>query len=141
MERAPGEPVRLIQFGFEMGQGNAVVLYFDTRPDAEPDGTWDNAYGDGSEVLDRPDWPVWHELPDDAKVELIGLAGERIDMGSDRAIELVGECLKEVLLAAKADGDLSPLPKATPCGLAVEHSEGYYGWPAFEEKDEPTNCV
>ncbi len=33
-------PVGMITFGFEFGQSNWVALAFDTREEAEPDGTW-----------------------------------------------------------------------------------------------------
>ena len=38
----PGKrgPVKMIQIGFEYAQSAWVVVVFDTRPDAAPDGEW-----------------------------------------------------------------------------------------------------
>ncbi len=67
-------PVKMIEFGFEFGQGNWVALVFDTRPDAEPDGEWTRDID--RILLERPKWPIWHKLPDDAQVLAIGMRSE-----------------------------------------------------------------
>jgi hypothetical protein len=133
--RPSAEPVRIIQFGFEFGQANWVALAFDTRPDAEPDGEW----SDGVErfLMERPKWPIWHELPDDAQVYFIDLKGKQIDVmpSPDELIcGIVGDALKHVLLTAREQGVFTPLPKADRCELGVENLEGHYGWPAYDDR-------
>lgn len=58
----PGkQPVSRIQFGFEFGQTNYVVLVMDSRPDAEPDGEWTmevDGMFEQKTVLLRPHWPI-----------------------------------------------------------------------------------
>jgi hypothetical protein len=128
-------PVKMIEFGFEFGQGNWVALVFDTRPDAEPDGEWTRDID--RILLERPKWPIWHKLPDDAQVYFINLAGEKIDVmpNPDELIcNIVGDAMKHVLLTAREKGFFKPLPKADKCELGVENMEGYYGWPAYEDR-------
>ena len=128
-------PVKMIEFGFELGQDNWVVLVFDTRQDAEPDGEWSR--GINKILLRRPKWPIWHKLPDDAKVFFIDLSGKKIDVsddGDEDACDVVGEALKQVLLTARDQGVFNKLPKADRCELGIEHLEGCYGWPDYEDR-------
>ena len=128
-------PVKIIEFGFEFGQANWVALVFDTRPDAEPDGEWSR--GINKLLLTRPKWPIWHELPDDAKVEFIDLKGKKVNVmkNPDEMIcKIVGDTLKHVLITARGKGVFKPLPKAEKCELGVENLEGYYGWPAYDDR-------
>jgi hypothetical protein len=128
-------PVKMIEFGFEFGQANWVALVFDTRPDAEPDGEWTREIDDV--MLPRPKWPIWHELPEDAHVYFIDLAGQKVDVmeNPDEIIcNIVGEAMKHVLLTARQQGAFNKLPKADKCELGVENMEGFYGWPAYEDR-------
>src|SRR5690348_5757226 len=73
------QPNSQIDFGFEFGQSNYIVLVMDTRPDAEPDGEWTNEIDDMIEngtALMRPDWPIWHELPEGERVSFIDISGK-----------------------------------------------------------------
>ncbi len=128
-------PVKMIDFGFEFGQANWVALVFDTRIDAEPDGQWTVEI---EEVLfPRANWPIWHELPEDAVVHFLDLAGKKVNVmeNPDEIIcTIVGDALKHVLLTAREQGIFDPLPKAAGCELAVENIEGFYGWPMYEDR-------
>lgn len=128
-------PVKMIEFGFEFGQGNWVALVFDTRPDAEPDGEWSR--GINKLLLERPNWPIWHKLPDDAKVEFIDLKGKKVNVmkNPDKMIcKIIGDALKYVLITAWDKGVFRRLPKAGKCELGVENLEGLYGWPAYRDR-------
>ena len=135
-------PVRRIEFGYEMGQGNHLLLYIDTRPNADSDGEWSLAFDDPEvEVLHRPDWPVWHELPEDARANLYDLHGKAVDAASDEAIQRVGEFLRDSLIAARDDGDFESLSKADGCSMWVEHLEGYFFWPTCDERETVNNKI
>lgn len=128
-------PVTRIDFGFEIGQANWVALVFDTRPDAEPDGEWTGKIDDV--MLQRPNWPLWHEFPEDANVSFIDLSGKEVDVmdNPDEIIcNIIGEAMKHVLLTAREQGVFNKLPKAEKCELSVENLEGFYGWPIYEDR-------
>ena len=133
----PGDPgpVKMIQVGYEYSQAAWVVVVFDTRPDAGPDGEW-NAHIEGNE-LERPHWLEASEANDDGPITLVQLDGTETELpvGTELA-EPLGELVKAVLLKARADGVFAGLPKAPGCELAVEHQEGAYGWPAYEERGQ-----
>ena len=136
---AAGERVSRIDFGFEFGQGNWVALAFDTRPDAEPDGAWSSGIDEDGFVLERPAWPVWHELPKRARVSVVDLSGTKTDVVDDPdtlICGIIGDVLKHVLLMAREQGLFAPLPKADRCELGVESLEGFYGWPAYEARGQ-----
>lgn len=130
------EPVTRIDFGFEFGQGNELWLVFDTRPDAEPDGQWTMQCGKIRE-LKRPDWPIWHELPDDEIVYFINLKGKKVnvmDNPDEQICEIVGDAMKHALLTARDEGAFNSLTRAERCELGVENMEGFYGWPIYENR-------
>lgn len=131
----PGDPgpVKMIEVGFEYDQGGWVVVVFDTRPDAEPDGEW-NSHIEGNE-LERPRWQEVGEANTDGPITLVQLDGTEtvLPAGSELA-EPFGALLKAVLLKARADGVFAALPKAAKCELGVEHHEGAYGWPEYESR-------
>lgn len=130
------ESVTRIDFGFEFGQGNELWLVFDTRADAEPDGHWTMQCGEIRE-LKRPDWPIWHELPDDEVVYFIDLNGQKInvmDNPDEQICEIVGDAMKHALLVARDQGVFNSLPRAERCELGVENMEGFYGWPIYEDR-------
>lgn len=133
----PGEPgpVKLIEVGFEYAQAGWVVVVFDTRPDAEPDGEW-NSYIEGNE-LERPHWEDAEEANEEEPITLVQLDGTEtvLPAGSDLAA-LLGELLKAILLKARADGVFTALPKASNCELGVEHHDGAYGWPVYEARGQ-----
>lgn len=111
-------------------------LVFDNRPDAEPDGQWTSQCGKIRE-LKRPDWPIWHELPDDEIVYFIDLDGKKVnvmDNPDEQICEIVGEAMKHALLAARDEGVFNVLQTAERCELGVENMEGFYGWPIYEDR-------
>lgn len=131
-------PVKMIEFGFELGQANWVALVFDTRPDAEPDGEWSSEIDDI--LLERPKWPIWHKLRKNDRVQFVDLSGKTVDATEEledpdeTLCGIVGEALKHVLLTARDQGVFANLPKAERCELGVENLEGYYGWPDYEDR-------
>ena len=113
-------PVKIIEFGFEFGQANWVALVFDTRPNAERDGEWTCEIDDV--MLPRPRWPIWHELPEDAHVYFIDIAGKKVDvMGNPDEIicNIVGEAIKHMLLTARVAGQRQSvaMPNSSVRGL------------------------
>jgi hypothetical protein len=131
----PGEPgpVKMIEVGFEYSQATWFVVVFDTRPDAEPDGEW-NSHIEGNEV-ERPLWLEAGEANMDEPITLVQLdgTGKVLPAGTELA-EPLGELIKAVLLKARADGVFAVLSKSPGCELGVEHHEGHYGWPAYDDR-------
>lgn len=133
----PGDPgpVKMIEVGFEYAQAGWVVIVFDTRPDAEPDGEW-NSHIEGNE-LERPHWEEACEANEDAPITLVQLDGtETVLPECSELAEPLGELLKAVLLKARADGVFAVLPKAANCELGVEHHDGAYAWPVYEARGQ-----
>jgi hypothetical protein len=128
----PG-PVKMVEVGFEYSQAGWVVVVFDTRPDAEPDGEWTSLI-EGNE-LERPHWLEAGET--DGPIALVQLDGTETVLTADAELaEVLGELLKEAVLKARADGVFAGLPKAAGCELGVEHFSGYYGWPEYEARGQ-----
>jgi hypothetical protein len=131
----PGK-VKMMQLGYEFAQAGWVVLMFDTRPDAEPDGQWSD-FIEGNE-LQMPHWPkACDAMIDEGELTVIQMDGSETVLPGDTELAIpLGEMLKEVLLKARADGVFASLPKADGCELGVENLDGYYGWPQYEERGE-----
>jgi hypothetical protein len=133
----PGEPgpVTYIEFGFGFEQSGWAALVIDTRPDAEPDGEW-NEHIDGND-LNRPRWLAACEANEEMPLELFLPDGTEqvVPAGSGDVFAIaLGDLLKSVLLRARADGVFATLPKAPKCELGVEEQEGRYGWPAYKDR-------
>jgi hypothetical protein len=131
----PGEggPVAMIEVGFEYAQAAWVVVVFDTRPDAEPDGEW-TLHIDGQELA-RPAWLAAGES--ESPLTLVHLDGREEVLPPDFELAVpFGDLLKAVLVQARADGLFAALPKAPGCELGVEHQSGAYGWPTYEERKQ-----
>lgn len=127
--------IRRIDLGFGFEQSGWVALVFDTRPDAEPDGTWQD-YIEANWV-EREHWPaaVTANLNRELKVVLWNGRVEQLAKGEwERLPELLGEMLKEALLKASRDGIFAGLPRSSVCELGVEEYEGHYGWPMYEDR-------
>ena len=131
----PG-PVKMVEVGFEYSQAGWVVVAFDTRPDAEPDGEWTHLIIDEN-MLDRPHWLEAGEANMDGPITVVQLDGNEavLPLGTELA-EVIGEVVKAVVLKARADGIFATLPKAPGCELGVEHFSGAYGWPVYEERGQ-----
>jgi hypothetical protein len=135
----PGEagPVTRIDVGFGLYQSGWVCLVFDTRPDAEPDGEW-NEYIEET-VLERPSWAKACEAVEAGALVLILPDGTRQELpaeATDQLVAALGGMLRGVLLKARADGVFARLPKTARCELGVEEQDGSYGWPAYEERGQ-----
>lgn len=133
------ELVGVINFGFEIGQGNMAWLMFDTRLNATPDGTWTLPKNiEKTPRLDRPKWPVFANLPDDKPVFFIDLQGRKVEvLSAENTDELVaiivGDAMKQALLRARDEGLFNQLPKVAKCPMFVEHMEGFYSWPTCHD--------
>lgn len=135
----PGEgssPVHMIDVGFQCEQDGWVVLIFDTRPDAQPDGEW-NSFIDKN-LLERRHWQEALLALEDGSVEVLLPDGKKRKISGETDFEdfvaLFGDLLKHVLLKARDDGVFKSLPKAEECHMGVEEQEGRYGWPAYEDR-------
>lgn len=136
------QPVTRIDFGFEFGEQNWVVLVFDTRPDAEPDGTWSSLMG--KSMLKPKHWPIWHKLADDEVVYFKDVKGKKINVmknPDEQICRIVGDALKQTLITARDSGVFEPLAKADKCELGVENLEGFYGWPLYKDRGRPANLA
>jgi hypothetical protein len=126
----PG-PIKMIEVGFEYSQTGWLVVVFDTRPDAEPDGEW-TALIEGNE-FERPHWLEVGEA--DGPITLVQLDGTETELSEDEEpAEILGELIKQVVFKARADGVFAGLPKAVGCELGVEHFGGAYGWPEYDDR-------
>lgn len=130
----PG-PVKAVEVGFEYSQAGWLVVVFDTRPNAEPDGEWTRLI-EGNE-LERPHWLEAGEANMDEPITAVKLDGRESELPSGTELaEILGEVAKAVVIKARADGVFAGLPKAAGCELGVEHFGGYYAWPVYEERGQ-----
>lgn len=113
-EHPADQPVKFIELGYEACQGGLFCVFMDTRPDAEPDGTW-TVRLDGNS-LEMPDWPQYVE-----------------DIGDD-FIEELGETIRTLGMELRDEGAFAALPKQAGCEFGVEDMEGAYGWPMYEDR-------
>ncbi len=131
----PGKPgpVKMIEVGFEYSQSGWVAIVFDTRPKAKPDGEW-NSHIAGNE-LERPEWLAAGEANLEGPITLVQLDGTEVELPEETELaEPLGALVKAVVLKARADGVFAGLPRAKRCELGVEHQEGAYGWPNYEDR-------
>jgi hypothetical protein len=121
--------VNAVEVGFEYAKSGWLVVVFDTRPDAGPDGEWTSRI-DGNE-LERPHWLEAGESA--VLVSLIRLDGTETTLSDEDELgDVLGEMVKAVLLKARADGLFASLPKSPGCELLIENFDGGYGWPEYE---------
>lgn len=109
------EKVKLVEVGYQFDQSGLVKVFFDTRVDAEPDGSWTMHLEDN--VLDMEHWPDQCEHYEEEV-----LATE------------IGELIKTVLLELRSEGAFKRLNKYENCELGIEELNGNYGWPNFEDR-------
>jgi hypothetical protein len=133
----PGEGslVTRIDIGFGLYYSGWACLVFDTRPDAEPDGEW-NEYIEET-VLERPRWARACEVVEAEPLALVLPDGTRRELpagATGQLVTAIGDMLRGVLFKARADGVFGGLPKAPRCELGVEEQDGNYGWPVYEER-------
>lgn len=134
----PGDPgpVKFIEFGYELEQAGWAVLVFDTRPDAEPDGEWTTAVDNDKILLWRKNWLKAAIANRKRAITIVRLDGNEAELPCDSTelVTALGELLKTVVLKARADGVFSHLPTASGCELGVEHFNGEYGWPEYDDR-------
>ncbi len=136
----PGEdddPISKITLGYQFDQAGWVALVFDTRPNAEPDGTWQSYIEDNAIEFDH-----WYEAFNDlmensSPIELTHVDGKQqtvADTDEESLAKILGEMLRDVLIKARENGEFSKLPLAERCIMGVEEHDGYYGWPDYEHR-------
>jgi ankyrin repeat protein len=125
--------VQAIHVGFDHIHTGWVAVVFDTRNDARPDGEW-TTHIDGN-VLKLARWQQATEYNSDQPLTLIQLDGSRTELPANFELAVpLGEMLKAVLLKARDDGLFAELAKAPACQFGVEHLDGEFGWPAYEDR-------
>ena len=123
----PGK-VKIVHVGFDFIHAGWVVVVFDTRSDAEPDGEWTSEI-EGNE-LKMPHWRQADETNLEQPITLVLTDGSQTVLSANTELAVpLGEMLKAVLLKARASGVFAALPKAPGCELSVEHFDGAYAWP------------
>jgi hypothetical protein len=128
----PGH-VKIIHLGFDFVHAGWVVVVFDTRPDAEPDGEWTSEI-DGNE-LKMPHWRRASETNMEQAITLLMADGSQTEIPAKTELAVpLGDMLKGVLLKARASGTFAALPKSLGCELSVEHFDGAYAWPEYEAR-------
>ena len=126
---ADEDPVTQITLGYQFDQAGWVALVFDTRPNAKVDGEW-QSYIEENELPIEYWMDVYEELyVNEGKVPVIYLDGSKatLEAGDDLA-NVIGEFLRDLLIACRDDGLFSKLPCANNCWRTIEEHEGQYGW-------------
>ncbi len=129
------DPIKMVYAGFEYSQAGWVVVVFDTRPDAEPDGEWTSLI-EGNE-LERSHWLGAGEANLDGPITVVQLDGTETKLASGTELAgVLGEVVKAAVLKARENGVFAGLTKAPRCELGVEHFSGEYGWPVYEKRGQ-----
>lgn len=132
-----GDPglVKAVEVGYECSQAGWLVIVFDTRPDAAPDGEWTSLI-EGNE-LERLHWVEASNTLMEGELAILQLDGKEtvLPAGTEFA-DILNEVVKSVLLKAREDGVFATLPKAPGCELLVEHFDGASGWPEYEARGQ-----
>lgn len=132
---AGAPPVKLLEVGFQFDQGGAIVVHFDCRPNAQTDGTWTLKYQ--GNTLGRLHWPGLTEQVFESSVTFIKLNGASRTLPNDcsksasleqELASLLGEMLRDSIIAAIASHELELLPKAPGFMIGIEELNGNYGW-------------
>jgi hypothetical protein len=125
------DPISLITLGFEFDQAGWIALVFDTRPNAQSDGQWNNHIEGNS--LERNHWfEAIDDLAERGNPLTITLhEGSRKSIPPDfDAVDVAGcfgEMLRFALLTCRENGVFAKLPTTQDCLLCVEHHEGAFG--------------
>ena len=132
---AGAPPVKLLEIGFQFDQGGAIVVHLDCRPHAQTDGTWTLKYS--GNTLDRLHWPDITDQVFESSVTFIQLHGASRTLPDDcsesasleqEIASLLGEMLRDSMIAAIASHELDLLPKAPGFRIGIEELNGNYGW-------------
>jgi hypothetical protein len=109
------QKVKMIEFGFQFDQGGIFCVFFDTRKDAAPDGTWTMKL-DGN-CLERTHWPEVCESYEE-----------------DEFAEMLGNLIRNTVLELRDCGLFNSLNKYKNCEIGIEEMNGFYGWPNYEDR-------
>ena len=141
VNEGPGEdedPIMQITLGYQFDQAGWVAMVIDTRTDAAVDGVWQNYIEENEQEL--PLWcNVYEELyENEGTVDLISPDGSKDSLAADDNLaEVIGEVLRDLLVACRDDGLFGKLPLAANLRLTVEEHEGQYCWTiGGDEQDE-----
>lgn len=138
INNGPGQdenPISQITLGYEVYESSWIALVFDTRPNGSPDGHWQTYIEEN--WLEFPHWFEASEALYDnrEKIDLILPNGKKQKLGEDDDLmKLIGKMLKDVLIQARKEKCFNDLPIASKSSLGVEHHEGCYGWPNYENR-------
>jgi hypothetical protein len=133
------DPVALITLGYYLEQAGYVALVFDTRPDADNDGTWTLHIENDTNVLPFPKWcKAFEKLCEGGSVEVVlpGGNARTLDDSDDNesVATLFGKMLRDTMLSLRDDGTFAELPLASKAFFVVEEFDGNYGWPVYEKR-------
>lgn len=109
------QKVKMIEFGFQFDQGGIFCVYFDTREDASPDGTWTMKLK--GNCLERAHWPEVCEGYED-----------------NEFAQMLGNLIRRIVFELKDSGTFKALNKHENCEIGIEEMNGFYGWPNYEDR-------
>jgi len=129
-------PVSRIDLNYWLYDGGPsppfVMLHIDTRPQAEPDGTWSH------EAFAELKLPKWREaietMIEGESVQFSFPDGSRKDVAVEDIESTFGKFFVDALKSARAEGVFKVLPKTSRCELGVEENEGSFGWPEYSKR-------
>ncbi len=127
------DPVALITFGYQLDQAGWAALVLDTRRDASSDGSWQSHIEPNAVALRH--WARAFRAATSGKpVAVIRPGGRRKTVrDGESLVACVGEMLRDLLVAAEADGVFAALPRMAEVALAVEDHDGAWGWPEADD--------
>ena len=138
----PGEdddPIQLVTIGYYLDQGGYVALVFDTRRKADSDGEWTGHINSDTTMCPFPKWPAIAEALDDGKSIEIALPGggsrrfDPEDESYEAILQLVGEMLRDTMIALRDEDAIKSLPLAKNAFLIIEEFDGRWAWPPSYE--------
>jgi hypothetical protein len=67
----------------------------------------------------------------------VDLKGKKINLmknAEEKSCKIIGDAMKQALIAARVEGAFDALPRTKRCEMGVENMEGLYGWPAYKDR-------
>ncbi|WP_147866002.1 hypothetical protein [Stieleria maiorica] len=136
----PTDPIGLITLGFYAEQTGYIALVFDTRPDAEVDGSWTTFIDDDLNVFYVTEWcGLYAAIVEEQTVTMTDHLGRehiiRDNEISDEDLNaLFGEMLTALMHELRDDGTFAKLPLRPDAFLVIEEFDGRYFWPTYETR-------
>lgn len=136
----PTDPIALITLGFYAEQTGYIALVFDTRPDAEVDGSWTNFIEDDLNMFHVTEWcDLYVAIIEEQTVTITDHAGREHTIRDNEINDedlngLFGEMLTALMHGLRKDGTLAKLPLRPDAFLVVEEFDGRYFWPTYETR-------